>query len=85
MSNDLPTSMLPDFEPTGIPPPTLGKVDFGRKYGEVFVDSPCCLYSEEEREKFISKLSKRVARLVVDMTQGTCKCGKTPDACCQTT
>jgi len=84
MSNDLPTSMLPDVEPTGIRPTTL-RVDFGREYGAVFVDPHCCLYSEEEREKFISKLSKRVARLVVDMTQGTCKCGKTPDACCQTT
>lgn len=31
------------------------------------------------------RLSAMIAAKVVALTTGTCKCGKPPDACCQTT
>ena len=45
----------------------------------------CYLCSDDQREQFVSLLATRVARLVVSMTTGTCKCGKSSDACCQAT
>ena len=84
----MPEAMLPDFGTGGkIDPLVVGRLEFERKHGVVFCEPTCFLRSTGGmlNEKFVSLLAARVAKLVVAMTQGTCKCGKPSDACCQAT